>query len=126
MANETQIGSTVPDGGGKVIFKRVVERVSIVFYALLRIRFIVTLLAVALVEALLAPVWPRLAIFSLATAAVSIGLILANCSLLVSELSMRAQQIHSGIVSLHDEELQKLAQGQRRAAPVAPPSSRLN
>jgi hypothetical protein len=103
-----------------------VERVSIVFYALLRIRFIVTLLAVALVEALLAPVWPRLAIFSLATAAVSIGLILANCSLLVSELSMRAQQIHSGIVSLHDEELQKLAQGQRRAAPVAPPSSRLN
>jgi hypothetical protein len=79
------------------------------------------LLAVAIIEALLSPFlgW-HFALAGMATAAVAVGLILAHGALGIQYLGSWAPRIHEQLISLHDEEVKKLTEPQRRAAPEKP------
>jgi hypothetical protein len=82
-----------------------------------------SLLLVAMIEALLSLFlgW-HFAVASIGTAAVAIGLILAHGALGIQCLGSWAAGIYEQLLSLHDEEVKKLTEPQRRAAPPAPPS----
>lgn len=120
MADETQ--KTVTGTKGANVFQRLS---AALLFSLVKIRFILGLLVVALIEGLAAAIWPRFLGVGVVTVGVAVGLTLANCSLLISEIGMRAGQIHSQLISLHDEELKKLA-AQRRAAPTEAQPGRPN
>jgi hypothetical protein len=81
-----------------------------------------SLLAIAIAEALLGPfLGMKFALCGLATAAAAVGLILAMGVSRIEMLGNWAQKIYDGVVSLHNEEMAKLTKSQQSAAPQEPP-----
>jgi len=105
---------------------RVSQPIRVALWAPVKTSFALILLAVALVEALLSFFDWHFALASLATAMVAIGYVLAYSGVWLSYLGNRADQIHGQLISLHDEEVRKMAQSQGRAAVPQGPFSRTN
>lgn len=114
MADEQNAKPTSPTGIARIV--------CIAQWQLLQPIVAMSLLALAMVEALLSPFlgW-HLALASLATAAVAIGLILAHGALGIQTLGSWAAGIYQRLDSFCGQE--KSSESQRRAAPepLTPP-----
>jgi hypothetical protein len=101
---------------------RVTQSIRMALWLLLSPTFSLSLLAIAIAEALLAPfLGMKWALCGLATATAAVGLILAMGVSRIEMLGNWAQKLYDGVVSLHDEEMAKLSKSQQRAAPQEPP-----
>src|SRR6266478_5956758 len=102
---------------------RIARVVSAAQWFLLSPPVAMSLLVVAMIEALLSPFlgW-RFALASLATAAVAVGLILAHGAMGVQCVGSWLAGIHTQISGLHETEIKNLAtKSQQRAAPPEKP-----
>jgi hypothetical protein len=107
--------------------KEIALRVRWILFKLLNPVLALCLLALGIGEALAAPfLGVKWAMYALATVGCAIALFLGLGGLALDFLGSWAQQIHQGITSLHEEELRKLSQSQRRAASEKPFASSIN
>jgi hypothetical protein len=101
---------------------RIAQALRTALWSLLSPTIVLSLLAIALAEVFLGPLFGmKWALCGLATAMVAVGLILAMGVSRIEALGSWAQKICAGISSLHDEEMAKLAKSRQSAAPPEPP-----